>query len=83
MGKGGMAVIDGSGPTPVSLLDQMAIEQAMQDDEDGQAHTEREMDPLVLALIEAAETGNEAAVRAMQVPQTGSLPSHFPTQTHP
>ena len=55
----------------------------MQDDEDGQAHTEREMEPLVLALIEAAETGNEAAVRAMQVPQTGSLPSHFPTQTHP
>ena len=25
MGKGGMAVIDGSGPTTVSLLDQMAI----------------------------------------------------------
>ena len=81
MGKGGMAVIDTSGPSPVSLLDQMAIEQAMQDDEDGQAHTAREMDPLVLALIEAAETGDEAAVRVMQVRQTDSLPDHFVTQT--
>eukprot|EP01046_Picozoa_sp_COSAG06_P023049 COSAG06_NODE_1815_length_8303_cov_3.031936_2_plen_149_part_00 len=62
MGKGGMAVLDGSArhASRISLLDQMAIDEAMGDDE-----APPPADPATIALIEAAETGEAAPLRAM------------------
>lgn len=51
----------------LSLLDQMAVEQAMQEQEDELLLLQEagRYDPAALALIEAAEAGEEAAIRAM------------------